>query len=164
MVITLQSAILRPAVCMKWKKVVEKLSFSRVLAYSLCVLVTTPPSSTVLFSVHMLPIRQSDLHDVSMAGKPVLLSRCERKGGKWGEQNGQKKVWRRKQTIVERVVLVPVSWSVVFVRSVVDLVYTTAKPHAAIISYPTAWPDTILMPQFPHLLTLQRNPLCKHYY
>lgn len=27
-----------------------------------------------------------------MAGKLVLLSRCERKGGKWGEQDGQKSV------------------------------------------------------------------------
>lgn len=43
---------------------------------------------------HMFPIKQSDLHDVSvcmrvfggggacMAGKSVLLSRCEEKGGK----------------------------------------------------------------------------------
>lgn len=46
--------------------VLEKVSFSRVLADNLCVLVTTPPSSNVPFSAHMLPIRQSDLHDVSL--------------------------------------------------------------------------------------------------
>ncbi len=50
----------------KKKKVLEKVSFSRVLADNLYVLVTTPPSSNVPLSAHMLPIRQSNLHDVSV--------------------------------------------------------------------------------------------------
>lgn len=44
------------------KKVTEKVS----LFTFLCVLVTTPPSSNVPFSAHMVPIRQRDLHDVSV--------------------------------------------------------------------------------------------------
>lgn len=164
--------------CMIRKKVLEKVSFSRVLADNLCVLVTTPPSSNVPFSAHMLPIRQSDLHDVSvrmcvcvhawgMAGKPVLLSRCERKGGKWGEQDGQKRVWRHKLTIIDlkshpgsSFSLPSGQWCLSGRRWIPCHLYW----HSQIISYPTTGPDTMLKPQFPHLLTLQRNPFCKHYY
>lgn len=79
--------------CTMRKKSHGKSEFSWVLADNLCVLVTTPPSSSsVPFSAHMLPIKQSNLHDVSlciyvcvcvweMARKSALLPRCAKKRG-----------------------------------------------------------------------------------
>lgn len=85
------------------KKSHGKSEFSRVLADNLCVLVTTPPSSSsVPFSAHMLPIKQSNLHDVSlciyvcvcgweMARKSALLPRCAKKRGEMRRTGWTKK-------------------------------------------------------------------------
>lgn len=116
----------------------------------------------------MLSISPSELHDVSVVcvcgveelqGKQPLLSRCERKGGNWREQGDTNRLSQTDK--LSCVQFESVSWSAVFV-SLEVLTPNAVQPQ--LTSYPTAGPDTILKPQFPHLLALQRNPLCKHYY
>lgn len=129
------------------------MSFSWVLADN-CILVTTPPSSNVPFSAHMLPIRQSDLHDVSACvcmrngreTSPVLqMWEKRREMGRtgWTKESVtplKESSWFRFQFV---------SWSVVFARfEVGKCLYWCQTPCSQIISYPTAGHNTILNHSF----------------